>query len=249
MKTSIRLAGALALALGGGAWASAAELASQAPVDGFAVSRWSKLWQDPDNDLDGDAVTWQDFQLSAPASIDRLEWWGYWDPGANPLGFTVEVWRQDPSYFGYRPEGWDAYVGDSDKQPVASLQLPPGRVSVELAPGGHETWQGPVTLMHYTVELSRPIELAANDAANPRWFIDIVGLTDTPWAEWNWWQGSGPSHNSFQFIRGDGYTFWTLPEARAIRLTSAVPEPAASALLLSGLLGLGWRVRQRAGRG
>lgn len=185
MKTSIRLAGALALALGGGVGASAAELASQAPVDGFAVSRWSKLWQDPDNDLDGDAVTWQDFQLSAPASIDRLEWWGYWDPGANPLGFTVEVWRQDPSYFGYRPEGWDAYVG----------------------------------------------------------------LTDTPWAEWNWWQGSGPSHNSFQFIRGDGYTFWTLPEARAIRLTSAVPEPAASALLLSGLLGLGWRVRRRAARG
>src|SRR4051794_22936819 len=54
-------------------------ITSQQPVSGGGTARWSQLWQDPGpngNDLDGDAVCWEDFTLSAPASINHIEWWG-----------------------------------------------------------------------------------------------------------------------------------------------------------------------------
>ena len=46
---------------------SGAVLVSQSPVSGGGVSRSSQLWQDPGpggNDLDSDAVCWQDFTLT-----------------------------------------------------------------------------------------------------------------------------------------------------------------------------------------
>ena len=73
----------------------AATLVSQSPVSGGGVTRWSQLWQDPGpdgNNLDSDAICWEDFSAAWPVTIERLEWWG---TGACELGFQVEFWKQD----------------------------------------------------------------------------------------------------------------------------------------------------------
>ena len=202
----------IALACASPALAQTQVLVSQQPATNGGVSRWSQLWQDPGpngNDLDSDAVCWQDFVLSAPASIDHMEWWG---TGACELGFQIEVWRQDPGTFAYQPLGVFYYGGVKTVKPEAKFKTT-----------AYTTTPGPGTLLHHSLDLATPISLPANDASNPRWFIGIIGLTEVPFATWNWSQGLGGSNKSYQFIRGDNIQFHSLPEGRALLLSQSVP--------------------------
>ncbi len=212
-KRNARLLAVAALASFSPAWASGAQvLVSQQPVSGGGVARWSQLWQDPGpngNDLDSDSVCWQDFVLSAPASIDHVEWCG---TGACELGFQIEVWRQDPGTIAYQPLAVFYYGGDHTVKPEAKFKTK-----------AHTTTPGPGGILHHSLDLATPITLAANDASNPRWFIGIIGLTQVPYATWNWSQGLGGSTKCFQFIRGMAPQFHVLPEGRALVLSETQP--------------------------
>ncbi|MDZ4829288.1 MAG: hypothetical protein SGJ09_03700 [Phycisphaerae bacterium] len=193
---------------------------NQVPVSGGGVMRWSQLWQDPGpdgNDLDGDAVCWQDFTVGEATSIDHIEWWGN---GACELGFRIEIWKQDPGTIAYQPYGVFFYGGVDSAQPLITFHTT-----------AYEVSGGPGGLTHYSLYLATPIEVPANNAVNPRWFIDIVGLTAQPFVQWNWSKGTGGSTNSYQFIRGEGPMFWPLPEGRALVLAS--PASACPADLTS----------------
>jgi hypothetical protein len=212
MRTSLAFVAAAAFPLA----ASATTLVNQPPVSGGGVSRWSQLWQDPGplgNDLDGDSVCWEDFTLLAPASINRLEWWGN---GACELGFQIEVWRQDPNTIAYQPLGLFYYGGNHSVIPEARFRT----TAFTTAPG-------PGGLTHYMLDLASPVALPANDPSNPRWFIAVIGLTSLPYQTWNWAQNTSGSTRTFQFVRGGtsggGSLFRSLPEGRAMLLGGIVP--------------------------
>lgn len=190
-------------------WVVAVTLTNQVPVSGGGVSRWSQLWQDPSpqgNDLDSDAVSWQDFTLARSTAITHMEWWG---TGASELGFKIEYWRQDPGTIAYQPLGVFYYGGGPTVIPEAMFVVTPTDYTVSPGPGG---------LSHFVLDLPNPVNLAANDASNPRWFVGVIGLTHQAFVPWNWSQGIGPSHRSYQFLRADGHTFRPLPEGRALLL-------------------------------
>ena len=197
--------------------AAASVLVSQPPVSGGGSARWSQLWQDPSgngNNLDGDSVCWEDFTLNAPRSINHIEWWGN---GACELGFQIEFWTQDPNTIAHQPQSvfYYAYYGQGSPpvSPAAMFVVPPTGYSTSPGAGG---------LTHYVLDLANPVTLAANDAANPRWFIGIVGLTAQAYYTWNWAQDLSGSTHTFQFIRGGtaggGDLFVILPEGRALML-------------------------------
>lgn len=198
--------------LGMTAWAGASTICSQQP--GTGTARWSQLWQDPGpngNDLDGDSVCWSDFVLTSPAQINHLEWWG---TGACELGFRVQFWRQDPGTVAYQPIGVFYYGGDHTVRPTAAF---------DVAPGGYSQSTGPNGTTHFTLELATPISLAANDASNVRWFVSIIGLTHQAFFTWNWAQGNGGSTRSYQFTRGSGPQYRSLPEGRAVVIGALDP--------------------------
>jgi hypothetical protein len=205
---------------------------SQQPVSGGGVARWSQLWQDPGpngNDLDGDSVCWEDFTLGVPSQINHIEWWG---KGACEQGFLIEFWKQDPGTIAYQPLGVFYYGGNHAIQPEAKFRTT--AYTVSPGPGG---------INHYVLDLASPVSLPANTAANPRWFIDIVGLTGLAYYTWDWSQGLGGSTRSFQFIRGGtsggGPLFRQLPEGRAMVLSGSVlPGPCYPDCNGDGLLNL-----------
>lgn len=199
-----------------GAGAEGATLVSQTPPTGGGVSRWSQLWQDPTpagNDLDSDAVCWEDFTLGAPTTITHVEWWG---TGACELGFQIEIWPQDPNTIAYQPLGAFYYGGVPTVTPTYFEWVTT-----------HTVTPGPGGINHYAIDLPVPITLAANNTANPRWFIGIVGLTHVAFASWNWSQGLGGSSRTYQFVRGStaDYMFRVLPEGRALVLADASLPP------------------------
>ena len=199
----------LAPALIVSAVASAGVFVNQVPVSGGGTMRSSQLWQDPGpdgNDLDGDAVCWQDFTVGQPTTISHIEWWGN---GACELGFRIEIWKQDPGTIAYQPYGIFFYGGVDGIEPLVTFDTT--SYTTSLGPGG---------LIHYVLDLVTPIDVPANDSVNPRWFIDIVGLTAVPYAQWKWSRGTGGSTHSYQFIRGEGPMFWPLPEGRALVLAN-----------------------------
>jgi hypothetical protein len=207
--------------------ARAAVLVSSPPVSGGGVARWSQLWQDPSpagNDLDGDSICWADFTFAAPASIDHMEWWG---KGASELGFRIEFWRQDPGTIAYQPLAvFDQGPGPSTVTPEARFTVAPLDYSTAAEAGG---------ITHFSLDLANPVDLGANDAANPRWFVGIIGLTHQAYVTWDWSQGAGGGH-TFQFVRGGfdggGYAFRSLGDGRAF-LLAGVPEPAGMAILIA----------------
>ncbi len=191
-----------------GPTAVGAVLVSQQPGGG-SVPRSSQLWQDPGpngNDLDSDAICWEDFVLSAPASINHIEWWG---AGACELGFRIEVWRQDPGTIAYQPLAVFDVHGGNLVEPEARFVVTPADYTVSAGPNG---------TTHFSLDLTTPIVLPANDAANPRWFIGIIGYTHQAFYTWNWSQGIGGSNRTYQWLRADGGRFWSLPEGRAMVL-------------------------------
>lgn len=215
-------------------------IVSQSPVAGGGVLRWSQLWQDPSpagNNLDGDSVCWEDFTLDKSRAINHIEWWGN---GACELGFQIEVWSQDPGTVAYQPLAvWDyGYYGSGNPPvtPAARFRVLPTDIATSVGSGG---------LTHYSLDLASPIDLAANDSGNPRWFIGIIGLTAQAYYNWSWAQNAAGSSHTYQFIRGGslagGDRFVELPEGRSLVLADAtVPEP--STLLMLGLVCLGLSV-------
>lgn len=203
-------------------------LVSQTPVSGGGVSRWSQLWQDPSpagNDLDGDSICWQDFTLTAATSITHMEWWG---KGASELGFRIDFWPQDPGTIAYQPLAvFDSGPGPSPVTPTARFTVTPADFTTSAGPGG---------LTRFVLDLDTPVDLPANDAANPRWFVGVIGLTHQAYMTWDWAQGLGGSNRTFQFVRGGfdggGYAFRSLGEGRALLLAD-VPEPMGLPLLVA----------------
>lgn len=207
-----RITGPIALALLA-APSLATTLVSQLPPVGGAVLRSSQLWVDPhgDNDLDSDAICWEDFVLSAPATLTHLEWWGN---GACELGFDIDFWRQDPGTIAYQPLAvFDVWGPDpSPVQPEARFAVTPADYTVTAMADG---------LFHYVLELPEPVSLGANDAANPRWFLGIIGRTHQPFVTWNWARGNGGSTRTYQWVRGL-HGFRVLPEGRAMTIRGTV---------------------------
>ncbi|MGE3108912.1 MAG: GC-type dockerin domain-anchored protein [Phycisphaerales bacterium] len=188
--------------------ALAQTFASYQPVSGGGVARWSQLWQDPGpngNDLDGDAVCWTEFVLASPASINHIEWWG---TGACELGFRIEFWPQDPGTVAYQPLGVFYYGGNHNVHRTAGFDTT-----------AYTTTPGPGGILHHSLDLATPVALPANDAANPRWFIAIIGLTHQAYVPWNWSQSTAGNH-TFQFIRGEGPQFRALGDGRAVVISN-----------------------------
>ena len=205
---------ALAACLAATALANGYTIVSQLPPNGGGAMRWSKLWVDlsgQGNNLDGDAICYEDFVLHQSARISHIEWWGDAPPDQ---GFQIEFWKQDPGTTGYQPLGVFRELG---AQPDFAQIF----TSYSSALDSTGTY-------HYTLDLPIPVALHANNAANPRWFIAIIGLTDVAYLEWNWAQGMGGSSRTFQFIRGaggGGDRYWILPEGRAMVLKGVPMRP------------------------
>lgn len=190
--------------------------------------RWSKLWQDPlgQNDLDGDAICYEDFIATTPITINHMEWWGDHNPNK---GFQIEYWKQDPGTIAYQPFGVFRGQGAQPERAFTSTNYGFDQVSTNL--------------FHFSLDLPTPVSLAANGGNNPRWFVAIIGLTDVPYLEWNWAQGLGGSTRTFQWVRGGneggGDLYRVLGDGRAMVLSgSAVPEPASMVVFGLGLVAL-----------
>lgn len=189
------------------AQASPTFISYQPPITGGGVGRWSKLWVDPSgqgNDLDGDAVVYQDFVCPTPFKINHIEWWGEAPPNE---GFQLEVWKQDPGTIAYQPYGVFRNQGARPDWKKTVTQF-------SAAIDGSGVW-------HYSVDLATPISLTGNNAANPRWFFSVIALTTVPYLEWNWFQNRQGSHQCFQWIRGyagGGDRFFHLGDGRAMIL-------------------------------
>lgn len=198
---------------------------SYPPSPGGGTPRASQLWQDPGpngNDLDSDAVCWQGFVLQAPTHISRIDWWGN---GASELGFRIQVWKQDPGTIAYQPLAVFFYAGTDDGvQPDFTLDTNAYTATVEG------------TLTHYTLNLPTPISLPANDAANPRWFFSVIGLTRQAFVNWNWSQ-SPATPGTFYWIRG-AHMFFSIGNARALALYQPAPPTCIADFDRSGSVGV-----------
>lgn len=186
--------------------ASAGILVDQPPVVGGTM-RDSHLWRDPgpnEDDSDLDTVCWTDFTLTAPRTIDHIEWWG---SGVCEVGFRIEIWRQDPNTIAYQPLGF-FYYGGGIPEPVPTVMFETSAFTQTAGPGG---------LTHYTLQVPTPFTLPANTPENVRWFIGIVGLSHQYAAAWKWARGSGGSNTTARWLHGSGGpVFQVLGEGRAL---------------------------------
>jgi hypothetical protein len=155
----------------------------------------------------------------------------------------VEIWPQDPGTIAYQPLGvFSVGPGPSPVTPTARFRITLSDLALTAGPG---------TLTHFSLDLASPLSLAANDPANPRWFIGIIGLTAQAYVPWNWAQAEaipGTGH-TFQWVRGGydggGAAFRSLGDGRAMVIAGVVPEPASSLLIALGTLGAcGFRLRR-----
>jgi hypothetical protein len=162
--------------------------------------RNSQLWVDPQgqNDLDSDAIAWEDFQLPQDTTLTRLSWCGETAP---PLGFQVSFFNQDPNTTAVQPDIFAAGSHPISEHIYTSFaQAPLG--------GG---------LYRFTVDLVVPLGFLANT----RYFVSVVGLTPIPYATWNWAANSTGPNGTFWWMRGL-HMFFHLSESRAMTLEGTV---------------------------
>lgn len=195
----------LAVALATVTGAHALVFVDSQPVVGGTL-RQSHLWVDPgpdENNSDYDAVTWTDFTLTVPKTIDHLEWWG---TGQAELGFRIEIWKQDPNTIAYQPLGF-FYYGGANPEPIPTVMFETNDVTITPGPGG---------LTHYSLEVLEPFTLPANTPTNVRWFIGIIGLSHNYVGSWSWARGSGGSNKTARWMHGEGPVFQVIGEGRAL---------------------------------
>lgn len=202
----IRLFTALAyIAAGASAAQAQVSVFAQPPSPGGGVMRASQLWMDPSeqNDLDSDALAWENFTLPETTTITRLRWWGEALP---PQGFRIGFYNQDPNTIAMQP---DIFAAGS--QPISERTY--ATPTVTAAAGG---------LYQFTIDLVTPLTFQANT----RYFVSVVGLTPIPWANWNWAQGASSNGGTFWWVRG-AHMYFHLPEDRAVELFAAAPSAPA----------------------
>lgn len=161
--------------------------------------RQSQLWVDPtgQNDLDSDAILWEDFQLPQTTTIARLRWWGQ---AAPPFGFRISFFTQDPGTIAVQPNIFAPGSGPISEVTYANVAQTP-------AAGG---------MTRFEVALASPLTFNANE----RYFVSVVGLTPIPYAEWRWAASSSGPNGTFWWIRG-AHMFFHTGESRAMALATA----------------------------
>ena len=172
---------------------------SQPMSPGGGVLRSSQLWMDPSgqNDLDSDALAWEDFELDSDATLTRVAWWG---EAAPPQGFRISFFHQDPNTIAVQP---DMFAAGSS--PISEHDY----VSFSQVPAG-------AGLYRFEVDLATPVSVSAST----RYFISIVGLTPVPFATWGWAQGTGGTNGTFWWQRG-AHMYFHLGDDRAVALATA----------------------------
>ncbi len=161
--------------------------------------RASQLWIDPSgqNDLDSDAIAWDDFELPQDTTITRVRWWG---EAAPPLGFRIAFYHQDPGTIAVQP---DIFAPGSG--PISQVVYP----SVAQLPVGGGLYQ-------FEVALVAPLTFLANT----RYFVSVVGRTPIAYATWSWAGSSTGPNGTFWWMRG-AHMFFHLGDSRALALATS----------------------------
>ncbi|MEZ5976060.1 MAG: hypothetical protein R3E96_14830 [Planctomycetota bacterium] len=160
------------------------------------VLRSSQLWIDPSgqNDLDSDAIAWEDFQFTQDTTITHVRWWGEVGPS---LGFRIRFYNQDPNTVAVQPDMFAPGSG-----PISSET----HTTVAQTPAGGNLYQ-------FDVTLNTPVTFAANT----RYFVSVVGRTPIAWATWGWAQSYSGSNGTFWWMRGL-HMYYHLGDNRAVAL-------------------------------
>ena len=197
----------------------------------------SQQWYDPSgqNNLDSDAIAYDDFVLTEAKTITRVDWWGEAGPS---VGFFVEFYNQDPNTVACQPD-LVQFHGDS---PIAT----------ELVTNFTQTLVGN-SIYQFSADLANPVTLDANTSANPRYFFSVSDSMPLAYYTWAWAQGFdtglGPGTTFYYQIAGSlagGPYYSVLPSDRAFGLFDAsAPEPSALLLSSCGLIFALWRRRCR----
>lgn len=196
--------------------ASAQTLYEQPPVPGGGVIRPSQLWIDPSgNDLDSDAIAYEDFQLPQAATVSRIRWWGETAP---PLGFRISFYNQDPGTTAVQPDIFGPGSG-----PIAEADY----TNFVQTPVGGGLYQFDV-----------PLATSVACAANTRYFVAVVGLTPIAYATWGWAQGTNGVNGTFYFQRGATQQYMHLPDDRAVSLASGSGWSTGEPFCIPGAAGV-----------
>jgi len=194
----------------------------QPSVTGGGTRRSSQLWVDPagQNDLDSDAIAWENFELAQAATITHVRWWGDVAP---PLGFDVSFWNQDPNTTAVQPD-----IFGANSHPIHQ----------DVYTSFTQTDEGN-GLFRFELDLSAPVAFAGST----RYFISIVGLTPIPYATWNWAQSHVGTYGTFWWMRGL-HMYLHLADERAVSLagdgglgTSYCGPAATNSSGLPGVMG------------
>jgi hypothetical protein len=171
----------------------------QPMAPGGGTLRWSQLWIDPtgQNDLDSDAIAWEDFQLPQDTTITSVRWWGEVGPS---LGFRISFYNQDPGTIAVQP---DIFAPGSG--PISQVVYP----SVAQMPVGGG-------LYRFEVQLAQLLTFSANT----RYFVSVVGRTPIAYATWGWAASSSGPNGTFWWQRG-AHMYFHLGESRAMALATA----------------------------
>jgi hypothetical protein len=163
------------------------------------VPRASQLWIDPtgQNDLDSDAIAWDDFELPQTATITSVRWWGETAP---PLGFRISFYNQDPGTIAVQP---DIFAAGST--PISQIVY----TSFQQTPAGSG-------MVRFEVSLVAPLTFNAHT----RYFISVVGRTPIPYATWSWASSSSGPNGTFWWQRGLAM-FFHIANSRAVALATA----------------------------
>jgi hypothetical protein len=167
------------------------------------VLRASQLWIDPtgQNDLDSDAIAWEDFQLPQTATITRVRWWGEAPPA---LGFMISFFNQDPGTIAVQP---DIFAPGS------------GPIATDIYTNFTQTSAGG-SLYQFEVMLTTPVTCNANT----RYFVSVVGQQPLAFVNWNWAASSSGPNGTFWWLRG-AHMYFHLPESRAVALATSAGWP------------------------